>query len=156
MQRKILITLLMLTMVFTAGCEEGPRVILAPDYEMDEYAPTAVSDYTPAPSDPKPTPTMPPFSISSTIYTLPSSAMSFQPPLIWEKNTENANYVKFISRDKRAYLKQDMNQRVMTWTRRHLIVTLIMPSMRYTHKASNLLSQKTPGKAGAVLLLPNS
>ena len=105
MPKKILTTLLMLTMVFAAGCEEGPRVILAPEYEMDAYAPTAVSDYTPAPSDPKPTPTMPPFSISSTIYTLPSSAMSFRPPLIWEKETENANYVKFISRDKRAFFE---------------------------------------------------
>lgn len=105
MQRKILITLILLTMFFTAGCEEGPRVILAPDYEMDEYAPTAISEYTPAPSDPKPTPTMPPFSISSSMYTLPSGAMSFRPPLIWEKHTENTNYAKFISRDKRAFFE---------------------------------------------------
>lgn len=105
MHNKKPVIVLALLMLFVSGCEEGPRVILAPDYEIDEFAPTQVFDYTPAPSDPEPTPTPPPFTISGKTYSLPSNAMSFLPPLLWEIDAESDNYVKYISRDKRAFFE---------------------------------------------------
>ncbi len=97
--------MLTLMLVTAAGCEDGGRVILDPNYEIDDFAPTRDTVYTPAPSEPEPTPTRPPFLISGTRYSLPSGAMSFTPPVIWEIDTEIDNYSKFISRDKHAFFE---------------------------------------------------
>jgi len=97
--------LFILMILFLGGCGEGPRVILDPDYEIDAFLPTQESVYTPAPSDPEPTPTRPPFLISGTRYYLPTNAMSFTPPVIWVIDNESVNYVKYISRDKRAFFE---------------------------------------------------
>jgi len=96
---------LIIIQILLFGCLDGPRVILAPDYEVEEYVQATVSNYTPAPSDLRPTPTLPPFSIANDSYTLSSQAMSFLPPTIWKIDKENVNYVKFKSRDQRAWFE---------------------------------------------------
>lgn len=99
------VSLITAFILILTACEEGPRVVLDPDYEMDAFIPTQLSVYTPLPSELEPTPTRVPFLISGTRYRLPSNAMSFYPPVIWEVNSENSQYVKYVSRDKRAFFE---------------------------------------------------
>ena len=98
MKRTLTIIETVLAALIIAGCADGgPRVMLDPDYEMDDFVPTQESHYTPEPTKPKPTPTQPPFMISKDAFTFPTSAMAFYPPVFWNLDKQTANYVKYIS-----------------------------------------------------------
>ena len=108
-QKKIINVLvaLGLTAVLAAGCENGPRVQMAPGYET---TPTRVEVDanvmgTPDPTPVPPTPTPEPLALDDTLYTHASKTFSLYVPQGWKMAAEDSDYVKFEAFDQKAWFE---------------------------------------------------
>jgi len=97
----------LLALVSLAACAGGPRVKMAPGYEITPTRADAQSNVmgTPDPTEIPPTPTPEPLSLDDAAYALPSKALSFKPPLGWTLAAEDVDYAKFTAPDGRAWME---------------------------------------------------
>ncbi len=99
--------LIILIALLLAACESGPRVKMAPGYEITETPVRSSANVlgTPLPTRLPPTPTVPPLALDTKAYWLPSLTLSFNMPQKWTQDFEDEYYAKFTSPDNTAWME---------------------------------------------------
>ena len=102
----LILTACLLSISF-AGCDNGPRVKMAPGYEITPTRQDVNANLmgTPDATEVPPTPTPEPLILDNTIYSLPSQAFSLYTPQGWKLASEDNDYVRFESPDQKAWFE---------------------------------------------------